>query len=160
MPSPIGELLLEADEAGLTGLDMLDAPHVARPGSRRDDAHPVLAAARTQLAAYLAGELLHFDLPLAAKGTEFQHRVWALLMKVPFGTTTSYGALARRLGKPAATRAVGRANGRNPIGIIVPCHRVLGVDGSLTGYGGGLARKAWLLAHEQAVMARRGGRLL
>jgi methylated-DNA-[protein]-cysteine S-methyltransferase len=160
MPSPLGELLLEADAAGLTGVDMLDAPHVARPGARRDDDDPLLAAARSQLEAYFAGELVAFDLPLAAGGTPFQRRVWQLLVEIPFATTTSYGALARRLGRPGAMRAVGLANGKNPIGIIVPCHRVIGADGALTGYGGGLWRKRWLLAHEQAVMARRAGRLL
>jgi methylated-DNA-[protein]-cysteine S-methyltransferase len=101
-----------------------------------------------QLTAYFAGDLREFDLPLAAPGTDFQRRVWRELMQIPFGRSISYGELARRIGKPAASRAVGRANGQNPISIIVPCHRVIGADGTLTGYGAGLDRKRWLLDHE------------
>jgi methylated-DNA-[protein]-cysteine S-methyltransferase len=123
-----------------------------RPG-RRDDA--LLRPAREQLRAYFAGELLDFDLPLAAAGTEFQQRVWQALGAIPYGATASYAAIARAIGSPTATRAVGAANGRNPIAIIVPCHRVIGKDGTLTGYGGGLARKQWLLRHEAGVLKHR-----
>ncbi|MCA9677318.1 MAG: methylated-DNA--[protein]-cysteine S-methyltransferase, partial [Myxococcales bacterium] len=104
---------------------------------------------RAQLAAYLDGARRAFDVPLAPAGTPFQLAVWDALLAIPYGATESYGALARRLGRPHAARAVGAANGQNPISIIVPCHRVIGADGSLTGYGGGLPAKRWLLAHEQ-----------
>jgi methylated-DNA-[protein]-cysteine S-methyltransferase len=115
-------------------------------GWKRDDA--ALSEARAQLQAYFAGELRGFELPLAAEGTPFQQRVWRALCDIPYGETISYGELARRIGQPAAARAVGLANGQNPIAIVVPCHRVIGANGSLTGYGGGLERKRWLLAHE------------
>jgi methylated-DNA-[protein]-cysteine S-methyltransferase len=156
--SPIGNLLLSANDHGLTGLHMLNASDVAAGPGRRDDAHAFLAAARAELTAYFAGTLGSFTLPFAAAGTPFQQRVWAALTEIPYGSTTSYGALAARLGKARAVRAVGLANGRNPLPIIVPCHRVIGADGSLTGYGGGLERKRWLLAHEQAVKIRQHGR--
>ena len=105
----------------------------------------------TQFSAYFAGELRDFDLPLAPVGTPFQMRVWKALLEIPFAQTTSYGELATKLGDRNASRAVGLANGRNPIGIIVPCHRVIGANGALTGYGGGIERKRWLLAHEKRV---------
>jgi methylated-DNA-[protein]-cysteine S-methyltransferase len=111
----------------------------------------VLAAARAQLDAYFAGEITSFDLPLSPRGTPFQQRVWAALRDIPFGETTSYGELARRIGDPKAVRAVGAANGRNPLPLVVPCHRVIGADGSLVGFGGGMDRKRWLLQHEGAV---------
>ncbi|OFE13140.1 cysteine methyltransferase [Pseudohongiella acticola] len=147
--SPLGVLTLTGNGDALTGLYMTAQKH--RPAlparSVRDDKRFVQV--REQLAAYFAGELQCFDVPLAGKGTDFQQQVWQALCDIPFGVTESYGALAMRLGKPSAPRAVGMANGRNPIGIIVPCHRVLGASGALTGYGGGIARKQWLLAHEQ-----------
>jgi methylated-DNA-[protein]-cysteine S-methyltransferase len=146
--SPIGTLLLLADAAGLRGLYM--EPHALDPAWRRDDA--ALRDAREQLEAYFAGRLREFDLELAPVGTPFQLRVWAALREIPYGETTSYGALAARLGKPGAARAVGLANGRNPISVIVPCHRVIGADGTLTGFGGGLDRKRTLLAHEAEVL--------
>ena len=108
-----------------------------------------LAEPRAQLEAYIAGELSEFDLPLAAQGSEFDLRVWAELRRIEYGATMSYGELARRVGDPLAARAVGAANGRNPLPIIVPCHRVIGANGSLTGFGGGLATKKFLLEHEQ-----------
>jgi methylated-DNA-[protein]-cysteine S-methyltransferase len=108
---------------------------------------PLPAAAR-QLQAYFAGKRHEFDLPLRMEGTEFQQRVWQELRRIPFGETRSYGQLAKRLNNPNGSRAVGLANGRNPIAIIVPCHRVIGADGSLTGFGGGIDRKEWLLSHE------------
>lgn len=146
--SPIGALLLLGDGSGLRGLYM--EPHAVDPGWERDDA--AFGDAGEQLAAYFAGELREFDLELAPVGTPFQRRVWAALREIPYGETTSYGALAARLGKPGAARAVGLANGRNPISVIVPCHRVIGADGTLTGFGGGLDRKRALLAHEAEVL--------
>ncbi|HDZ08017.1 methylated-DNA--[protein]-cysteine S-methyltransferase [Pseudohongiella sp.] len=149
LPSPLGVLMLTSDGNALTGLYMENQKH--RPElpvhSVQDDSR--FTAVRQQLMAYFAGELQTFDVCLDAAGTAFQQRVWQALTAIPFGATESYGGLAARLGKPSASRAVGLANGRNPIGIIVPCHRVLGASGALTGYGGGLARKQWLLAHER-----------
>jgi methylated-DNA-[protein]-cysteine S-methyltransferase len=146
--SPLGELLLVGDGRSLTGLYM-QAQKYAREVQRewQRDAQPFQAVAQ-QLAAYFAGELRAFDLSLAPRGTDFQRAVWRALLEVPFGTTTTYGELARRIGSPNAPRAVGLANGHNPIGIIVPCHRIIGANGGLTGYGGGIERKRWLLAHE------------
>lgn len=149
LDSPVGALLLVGDEQALSGLYMHDQRH--RPtlpdGCKRNDR--AFREAREQLRAYFAGKLRDFALPLAAAGSPFQRAVWKALRTIPFGRTESYGTLARRIGKPGASRAVGLANGRNPIGIIVPCHRVVGADGSLTGYGGGLSRKQWLLEHER-----------
>jgi methylated-DNA-[protein]-cysteine S-methyltransferase len=113
----------------------------------RDDA--MFAEARRQLTAYFAGELSEFDLPLAPEGTDFQKIVWKALLDIPFGGTESYGSLAKRINHDGAARAVGLANGHNPIGIVIPCHRVIGANGSLTGYGGGIERKQWLLQHER-----------
>ncbi len=117
---------------------------------RRDDGHAVLRAAREQVLAYEAGERVAFDLPLAPRGTEFQRRVWSGLLGVRYGETITYAELARRIDAPRAVRAVGAAVGRNPMSVIVPCHRIVGGDGSLTGYAGGLARKRWLLEREGA----------
>jgi len=114
---------------------------------QRDDS--LYASAREQLLAYFAGSLQAFDLPLNPVGTDFQKQVWDALTKIPFGETVSYQTIANAINKPKAVRAVGAANGKNPIGIIVPCHRVIGANGSLTGYAGGLERKRWLLQHEQ-----------
>lgn len=149
-PSPLGEILLVADATGLTGLHFVDQKHFPKDADTwtLHAGHPVLSAAREQLDEYFAGRRRTFDLPLAARGTPFQRQVWALLCEIPYGTTTSYGALAAMLGQPTASRAVGAANGRNPIGIIVPCHRVVGSAGALTGYAGGLERKEALLALE------------
>jgi len=108
-------------------------------------------AAADQLDAYFAGELTHFDLPLAPRGSAFQQRVWSALQEIPYGQTESYGGLAQRIGSPGGARAVGLANGKNPIGIIIPCHRVVGADGALTGYGGGIGRKKQLLDLELEV---------
>jgi O-6-methylguanine DNA methyltransferase len=150
--SPCGELTLVARGDALSGLYMTGQRH--RPaqetfGPRGDS--PVFAAARAQLDAYFAGELTCFDLPLTMAGTPFQQRVWSALRDIPYGETVSYGELAALLGSPTASRAVGLANGRNPIGVIVPCHRVIGAGGDLTGYGGGLPRKRWLLGLENGV---------
>jgi len=125
------------------------APEPASLGVPGDPGEQPFAAAASQLKSYFAGQLTEFDLPLAPAGTEFQRRVWAGLRTIPYGETVSYGELARQLGSPSASRAVGLANGRNPIAIVVPCHRVIGSDGSLTGYGGGLDRKRFLLALER-----------
>ena len=150
--TPVGPLTLVAAGTALTGLYMTDQRH--RPpqesfGDPADPGAPPFAAAITQLRAYFRGELTAFDLPLTLRGTPFQRRVWAALCTIPYGETRSYGQLAEALGVPTAARAVGLANGRNPVGIIVPCHRVVGADGSLTGYGGGLDRKRRLLAFER-----------
>ena len=149
--SPIGELLLKSDGESVSGLYMHKHKRGATPTRewKRDDA--ALKQSSAQLRAYFAGELREFELPLAPEGTPFQQRVWRALCDIPFGETISYGELARRIGQPTASRAVGLANGRNPISIVVPCHRVIGADGSLTGYAGGLARKDALLRLEGAV---------
>ncbi len=148
MQSPLGALLLVLGDDGLRQvlLPGRDGPAVPDPLWQRDD--PALAAARSQLEAYFAGELLSFELPLAPRGTPFQLAVLAALAAIPFGATRSYGDIARCLGRPTASRAVGAANGRNPLAIVLPCHRVVGSDGSLTGYAGGLDAKRWLLRHE------------
>jgi methylated-DNA-[protein]-cysteine S-methyltransferase len=153
--SPVGDLVLVSRGGILTGV-YLPSPqggYPPEPEWRRDDAQ--LRTAREQLASYFAGELTTFHLKLAPMGTAFQRRVWDELCLIPFGATASYADIARRIGQPTATRAVGAANGRNPIAIIIPCHRVIGADGTLTGYGGGLECKSWLLRHEAAVLARR-----
>jgi methylated-DNA-[protein]-cysteine S-methyltransferase len=158
--SPIGRLLLTGNDEALTGLWMLDtgghpaavrADWTRRPGGAN--------GAAEQLAEYFGGSRTEFDLALAPSGSPFELAVWAELARIPYGETVSYGAVALAIGKTMlASRAVGLANGRNPISIIVPCHRVIGADGSLTGYGGGLERKEWLLRHEGAPfgVGRRG----
>jgi methylated-DNA-[protein]-cysteine S-methyltransferase len=155
--SPVGPLTIVAEGDRITGLYMdaqRHAPELASLGVPADPGDEPFAAAAAQLAAYFSGDLTEFDLPLAPAGTEFQRRVWAELRAIPYGQSVSYSELAGRLGNPAASRAVGLANGRNPIAIVVPCHRVIGADGSLTGYGGGLDRKRFLLALERHGMAR------
>ena len=144
--SPVGPLTLLSDGDRLVGLHFegFDIPSGAR-----QIADEVLGAAARQLDAYFVGRLRAFDLPLSPAGTSFQRRVWEALCDIPFGETRSYGQLAKAIGKPSAMRAVGAANGRNPIAIVVPCHRVIGADGSLTGFGGGLERKKFLLNLEQ-----------
>ncbi len=152
MPSPIGDLTLVSNGDALSGLFMADhkgGPE-PEPGWQRDEG-PFRAVCE-QLQAYFAGDLREFEIPLAPHGTDFQKKVWRELGRIPFGDTISYGELARRIGRPTASRAVGAANGQNPISIIVPCHRVIGANGTLTGYGGGLDRKKWLLEHEAGVM--------
>jgi methylated-DNA-[protein]-cysteine S-methyltransferase len=150
MISPVGELTLIASDAGLVAvLWENDDPARVRLGEVQDRAdHSVLARTAAQLAEYFAGERRAFDLPLDFRGTDFQKGVWAQLLTIPFGETRSYGELARALGNPTASRAVGAANGRNPISIIAPCHRVVGASGSLTGFAGGLETKAFLLKLE------------
>jgi methylated-DNA-[protein]-cysteine S-methyltransferase len=157
--SPIGRLLLTSDGAALTGLFMESHRHAPEntEGWVRDDEAAPFPAARQQLAGYFAGTLQEFDLPLALHGTPFQQKVWNELRNIPFGQTWSYGELARRIGQPTASRAVGLANGKNPISVIVPCHRVIGASGKLVGYGGGLDRKSTLLRLERPGGAQNGG---
>jgi methylated-DNA-[protein]-cysteine S-methyltransferase len=149
LQTPIGKLMLAQDESGLCHVDFESGryPTSIADDWRRDPNG--LRDVKDQLNAYFAGELIDFDLPLAPRGSDFQRRVWDALVQIPYGATTSYGAIARDLGDPTASRAVGAANGRNPIPIIVPCHRVIGADGTLTGFGGGLPVKRFLLDHEQ-----------
>ena len=148
MPSPLGLLRLVAHADELVGVYLPDQDAPAAPHF----ASPVLSDAAAQLAEYFAGHRRTFDLPLAPQGTGFQQLVWTALLAVPFGQTRSYGQIASAIGRPAASRAVGAANGSNPIAIIIPCHRVIGSSGKLTGYGGGLPTKAWLLEHERAAL--------
>ena len=154
MPSPVGPLRLLAEADALVAIEFVGAD--LEPRALPDLSHPVLMRARRQLAEYFAGDRIGFDLPLRTRGTPFQERVWAALARIPFGRTRSYREIAAEIGRPDAVRAVGAANGRNPLPIVVPCHRVIGADGSLTGYGGGIVRKTWLLGHEQAVLERGG----
>ncbi|MET0452591.1 MAG: methylated-DNA--[protein]-cysteine S-methyltransferase [Mycobacterium sp.] len=146
--SPIGPLTLAGRDDRLRHLRMVDQTYEpSRDGWQADDTS--FANAVEQLEAYFAGDLVDFDLELDLVGTEFQRRVWAALLTIPYGTTRSYGAIALQIGSLGASRAVGLANGHNPISIIVPCHRVIGANGSLTGYGGGLERKRHLLDMER-----------
>lgn len=166
--SPLGPIFIGGSVAGLHRIDFIDGP-----GGRRSDARclallaeeaggaprrDAVAAARAaqQLAEYFTGNRFEFDLPLVPRGTAFQLAVWRALLDIAYGETASYGAIARAVGRPDASRAVGAATGRNPLSLVVPCHRVVGADGTLTGYGGGLDRKAWLLDFEaQALRALR-----
>jgi methylated-DNA-[protein]-cysteine S-methyltransferase len=150
LDSPIGKLTLCASDGGLSGVFMESHRTGPDAASNRERADDRLADARRQLGEYFAGERQVFDLELdLGLGTSFQRRVWEALLTVPYGESVSYAEIARRIGQPTAMRAVGLANGRNPVAIIVPCHRVIGANGALTGYGGGLDRKRLLLAHEQ-----------
>jgi methylated-DNA-[protein]-cysteine S-methyltransferase len=147
--SPIGLLTLAGRGGSLGHLRMVGQTHEpSRAGWQRDD--DAFPDAVEQLGAYFVGDLTTFDVDLALAGTQFQRRVWAALQTIPYGETRSYGEIAAQIGAPGASRAVGLANGRNPIGIIVPCHRVIGASGSLTGYGGGLERKKALLDLEKS----------
>jgi methylated-DNA-[protein]-cysteine S-methyltransferase len=152
LDSPIGPLLLVGNDAGLRQVGFQAGPHplAIDPGWQVDN--DFLREAARQIGAYFAGERRAFDLPLAPEGTAFQLAVWMKLREIPYGGTISYGDLARRVGNPKASRAVGAANGRNPLPIVVPCHRVIGSGGQLTGFGGGLPIKAQLLALERRVL--------
>jgi methylated-DNA-[protein]-cysteine S-methyltransferase len=152
MESPVGRLRLSAASGALVGVAF------ARGGARGADAgaSALLVEARRQLEEYFSGDRTAFELPLAPAGTAFQQEVWRTLRTIPHGEAWSYRRLALAIGRPSATRAVGAANGRNPIAIVIPCHRVIGADGSLTGYGGGLPVKTWLLEHERRSGARPG----
>lgn len=161
--SPIGKLLLVCDERAVVALEFDDDPERFRARiERRADKVELRRAPdphgwSTALRAYFAGRLHALDeIPVDPHGTPFQRSVWAELRKIPLGATRSYADIARALGRATATRAVGAANGRNPVAVIVPCHRVIGADGSLTGYGGGLDRKRWLLAHEGVAVGEAG----
>ncbi len=146
LESPVGPLVVSVSDAGLCGLQFSDRA-VTDEGPRAKK-----IAARVK--AYFAGDLKALDgMPVAPEGTEFQKKVWAALRQIPVGATTSYAQIARAIGHPTAVRAVGAANGRNPIALVVPCHRVIGSNGTLTGYAGGLWRKQWLLKHERALLA-------
>lgn len=149
LDSPVGRLLLAGDGTGLHRIAFPSGKRAGQPPRhwRRDDT--VLSEAMEQLRAYFTGALTRFDLPLRFSGTAFQNTVWSALRDIPYGETVSYGELARRIGRPTASRAVGAANGANPLPIVVPCHRVVGADGSLTGFGGGVETKRFLLRHER-----------
>lgn len=147
--TPAGLLKIIANNQAILAVDFIAATDKA------EQPNNVTNQAATQLTEYIAGQRQQFDLPLAAQGTEFQRRVWQLLSEIPYGNTCSYKDIASLLDNPYAVRAVGAANGRNPIAIIVPCHRVIGADGSLTGYAGGLERKSWLLTLEKSVLSNR-----
>lgn len=150
--SPVGPLTIIASDAGLRAILWPDEDTRISVGATRDDAtHPIVAASVVQLGEYFAGEREDFDLPLDALGTEFQRSAWNALRTIPYGTTVSYGEQAARMGDRRKARAVGAANGKNPISIVVPCHRVVGANGALTGFAGGVDTKAWLLALEQRV---------
>jgi methylated-DNA-[protein]-cysteine S-methyltransferase len=142
--SPLGMIEITGTESAIASLNFVDSP-----GQDSAAVPPLLRACAAQLAAYFLGERREFDLRLAPSGTDFQRRVWQQLLTVPFGATATYGHIAQALGNPKTVRAVGAANGQNPISIIIPCHRIIGSDGQLTGYGGGLWRKEWLLNHER-----------
>lgn len=154
MKSPAGDILLARTEIGLTHISFQKGKKAVKPeaGWRKDEGP--LAEAADQLRAYFYGEQQTFDLPLAPEGTSFQQRVWKALQTIPCGETLSYGEIAHRIGRPTASRAVGAANGKNPLPIVIPCHRVIGANGNLTGYAGGLAIKKILLEHEQRMLNR------
>jgi len=155
--SPVGKLLLAGDGMRLKLIHFQSGGHARTPSADWvRDAAP-FSSAVNQLGEYFAGRRRSFDLPLAPRGTEFQLIVWAALTRIPYGETLSYGELARRIGRPHASRAVGLANGANPLPIVVPCHRVIGADGSLTGFGGGLDTKRTLLALERSQAGARSG---
>jgi methylated-DNA-[protein]-cysteine S-methyltransferase len=151
--SPIGELLALGDGRALHGLYMQEGKTAIAVRPEWQEADEPFAEVRAQLGDYFAGARTTFDLPLELRGSPFQRQVWRALQEIPYGETISYGELARRIGIPSASRAVGVANGHNPVAVIVPCHRVIGADGSLTGYGGGLERKRVLLELEAGVLA-------
>lgn len=156
LDSPIGPLLVAGDDERLHLISFPSGSRACDPesGWRRDDGH--FPETFRQLRAYFDGDLTTFDLPLSFGGTDFQNRVWKTLCSIPFGETISYGELARRIGKPTASRAVGAANGANPLPIVVPCHRVIGSDRSLTGFGGGIETKRFLLEHERRIAPGEG----
>ncbi|MFT5484306.1 MAG: methylated-DNA-[protein]-cysteine S-methyltransferase [Halieaceae bacterium] len=148
-PSPFGEILIAASDAGICRLDFIDQRQDLNVGQTWiEGVHPDIRECSEQLTAYFSGDLTAFKLPLAATGTDFQKIVWAALCDIPYGTTCSYAELASSIDRPTASRAVGAANGKNPIAIVVPCHRVIGANGTLTGYAGGIARKQKLLELE------------
>ncbi len=150
MPSPVGTLTLVASQTGLAAIlwEDEDPARVPLAPRHQDTSHPILQQAEQQLKAYFAGSLTSFTVPLHFHGTPFQQQVWNALLTIPYGETRSYAQIANQLGNPSATRAVGAANGKNPLSIIAPCHRVVGANGSLTGFAGGMQAKRFLLNHE------------
>lgn len=154
LASPLGDLLLAGDVEGLRYLAFEGGRYPVEPGPawRRDDHFPLFSRAESELRSYFAGRLRSFSVPLALEGTPFQRKVWEALLRIPYGETLTYTELARRSGRPTAVRAAGAANARNPVSILVPCHRVVGRNGSLTGYGGGLDAKRRLLQLEGALV--------
>jgi methylated-DNA-[protein]-cysteine S-methyltransferase len=161
--SPIGPLLVTVDDGAVTRVHMHEQRHTSGavdPAWEHDPDDPVLAEAARQLGEYFAGSRMTFDLPLRPAGTAFQREVWTALTDIPYGETESYGDVARRINRPGSSRAVGLANGRNPISIVVPCHRVVGSTGDLVGYGGGLERKRFLLDLERRTAGRPGQQTL
>jgi len=155
--SPVGPLMLAADDHGLRHIEFRDNRHPVNRGDWHGGDNAILQATEAQLAEYFAGTRTTFDLPLAPRGTEFQLRVWQALARIPHGSTSTYAEQARAIGSPDAVRAVGAANGRNPLPIVLPCHRVIGTDGALVGFGGGLPVKEFLLRLEGALPARQAG---
>ena len=154
--SPVGKLKLIASASALVGVlwERENTNRVPLEPQNHDPHHPILVEAERQLSEYFAGKRMQFELPLDPRGTEFQKKVWRSLRQIPFGETKSYTEIARTIGSPRASRAVGAANGKNPLSIVVPCHRVIGSSGSLTGYAGGLETKRWLLDHEAPQQSR------
>lgn len=154
--SPIQTLRLVSDGRSLIGLYMMSEKHLQTPqrDGIEDESVAPFPETKQQLTAYFAGTLTAFDLPIQMQGTVFQQRVWESLKTIPYGATMSYGELAQQIRQPKASRAVGLANGRNPVSIVVPCHRVIGANGKLTGYGGGIERKQWLLNHERLILMK------
>ena len=153
IPSPVGTLTAVATDAGLRAVLWPGDERVGfDPEPVESVDHPVLDAVAEQLAQYFAGDRVDFDVPLDLRGTDFQLAVWQALAEIPFGQTSTYGDQAERIGRPKAARAVGAANGQNPVSIVLPCHRIVGKDGSLTGFGGGLDTKRFLLDHERTVV--------
>jgi methylated-DNA-[protein]-cysteine S-methyltransferase len=157
--SPLGRMCVQGDGHFVTGLFMPGHKRWRGPDPLWQQVDAPFTAVREQLAEYFAGKRRQFDVPLKLAGTPFQQRVWQELVRIPFGTTINYAQLAQRVGKPTAARAVGHANGRNPISIIVPCHRVIGADGKLTGYAGGVDKKQWLIAWEDRATGAEPGYL-
>jgi methylated-DNA-[protein]-cysteine S-methyltransferase len=143
--SPLGQILLTAEAGGLTGIHFMEGTESPKIPSNSKESRTPFTETIQQLQKYFQGRLKTFELPLSPQGTEFQQKVWKTLRRIPYGTTISYGELAKRIGNPSASRAVGRANGCNPLPIVVPCHRVIGANGSLVGYAGGLPIKEYLL---------------
>jgi methylated-DNA-[protein]-cysteine S-methyltransferase len=158
--SPIQELKLLSDGRSLIGLYMMSEKHALQQQSDwvEDDSVAPFPETKRQLDEYFAGTLTEFDLPIQLHGTEFQQKVWEVLKTIPYGVTMSYGELAKQLNQPNASRAVGLANGKNPVSIVVPCHRVIGANGKLTGYGGGIERKQWLLSHERLIRMKQAAK--
>lgn len=148
IPSPLGPLAIREEDGAICAIEFT-AEALCPPDT------PLLAEAARQLNAYFDGTLTDFDLPIRLDGTAFRMKCWAALQTIPYGETISYGEQARRVGNPKAVRAVGGANHHNPVSIVVPCHRVIGADGTLTGYGGGMDKKAWLLMHEKCILGQK-----